>query len=266
MVLPPRPDGAILSSCPPPCLAQTRAIHDRQRQTLEGLLAGAERARILNVLRRPGAIVSYATWCKRRVGSAVRPVFPLAIGACWALVAAVWIAGAVYNMVKGPHARTWSRGQAAWIVAAVGFYLLAPHIPQWTAREFRVPTGVRLAGLALLAAATAFTLWARSALGRMWSSTPMVKEGHELRTSGPYGITRHPIYTGFIGMLLGSALASGIVMWGFVTVLVIALFSSKIRTEERLMTAEFPEAYPSYRRRVPQLVPGLKRLAGQAGR
>lgn len=196
----------------------------------------------------------------------MRHAFPLAIGACWVLMAVVWVAGAVYNLARAPHARTRSQSRAAWIVAVVAVYLLGPHLPHATARELIMPAAVRLAGLALLVGATAFTLRARVALGRMWSATPMAKQGHELRTSGPYAITRHPIYTGFIGMVIASALASGILMWGVVTVLVVVMLSFKIRAEERLMTAEFPEAYPLYRRRVPQLVPGLRRPAGPAER
>ena len=44
----------------------------------------------------------------------------------------------------------------------------------------------------------------------MWSMDAAVKEGHRLRTEGPYGITRHPIYTGLLGMLLGSLLLAGV--------------------------------------------------------
>jgi protein-S-isoprenylcysteine O-methyltransferase Ste14 len=40
------------------------------------------------------------------------------------------------------------------------------------------------------------------------------------------------------------------------------LIEFKIRIEERFMTAEFPEEYPRYRRRVPQLVPGLRVVTG----
>ena len=40
------------------------------------------------------------------------------------------------------------------------------------------------------------------------------------------------------------------------------LIEFKIRIEERFMTAEFPQEYPRYRRRVPQLVPALRVLTG----
>jgi len=120
----------------------------------------------------------------------------------------------------------------------------------------------RFLGLAILLAATALTLWARFALGLMWSAAPAVKEGHQLRTSGPYAITRHPIYTGLLGMLLGTLLAAGAGPWIVPFPIALILIEFKIRIEERFMTAEFPEQYPRYRRRVPQLVPGLRVVTG----
>ena len=59
-------------------------------------------------------------------------------------------------------------------------------------------------GLVILLGSTVFTLWARFALGTMWTLDARLKEGHALRTDGPYRITRHPIYTGILGMLLRS--------------------------------------------------------------
>jgi protein-S-isoprenylcysteine O-methyltransferase Ste14 len=54
-----------------------------------------------------------------------------------------------------------------------------------------------------------FTLWARFSLGTMWSVAPKVKGDHQLRTHGPYAVTRHPIYTGLLGMMLGATLLAG---------------------------------------------------------
>ena len=69
--------------------------------------------------------------------------------------------------------------------------------PDWHA--LRVGSAwVTFLGVAVLLASTAFTLWARVALGTMWSMDAAVKEGHKLQTNGPYGITRHPIYTGML--------------------------------------------------------------------
>jgi protein-S-isoprenylcysteine O-methyltransferase Ste14 len=97
----------------------------------------------------------------------------------------------------------------------------------------------------------------------MWSAVPAVNEGHQLRTGGPYAITRHPIYTGLLGMLLGSLLVAGAGRWIVPFPVALILIEFKIRIEERFMTAEFPEEYPCYRNRVPQLVPGLRLITGR---
>ena len=106
-------------------------------------------------------------------------------------------------------------------------------------------------------AATALTVWARLALGAMWTAAPTVKQEHRLRTSGPYALTRHPIYTGLLGMMLGSLLLAGAGRWVVAFPVYLVLIQFKIQTEERLMLAEFPDDYRRYRQRVPQLVPGL---------
>jgi protein-S-isoprenylcysteine O-methyltransferase Ste14 len=119
---------------------------------------------------------------------------------------------------------------------------------------------VRVLGFAVLVASTVFTLWARFSLGTMWSLAPKVKGDHQLRTHGPYSVTRHPIYTGVLGMILGATLLSGIGQWIVLFPVGLILFEVKIRMEEHLMLATFPEEYPRYRRQVPQLVPGLYAL------
>lgn len=88
--------------------------------------------------------------------------------------------------------------------------VVATAVPRadWHSLALHTPS-VRILGLAILLTATAFTLWARLALGAMWSAAPAVKQQHKLHTSGPYNITRHPIYTGMLGMLLGSTLLAG---------------------------------------------------------
>jgi protein-S-isoprenylcysteine O-methyltransferase Ste14 len=95
----------------------------------------------------------------------------------------------------------------------------------------------------------------------MWSSAPAVKEQHQLRTGGPYAITRHPIYTGMLSMSLGSALVAGGGRWIAPFAVILILLEIKIHIEERLMLAEFPDDYPRYRQLVPRLIPGLRLLS-----
>jgi protein-S-isoprenylcysteine O-methyltransferase Ste14 len=190
------------------------------------------------------------------------------IAVCVGVVVVVWVAGAVYNAFRSPHSashapreRTRSQpGSSALIVVAVVCAGLAiagrSHFDSLAVGAL----WVRVLGLAVLVASTLFTLWARFSLGTMWSNAPKVIGDHQLRTHGPYAVTRHPIYTGLLGMLLGATLLSGIGQWIVLFPAALIVFEVRIRMEERLMVATFPEEYPRYRRQVPQLIPGLYAL------
>jgi protein-S-isoprenylcysteine O-methyltransferase Ste14 len=179
--------------------------------------------------------------------------------ACWGAFALAWLLGAIlYEPQARPErTRSWY-GTAVWpglfIVVAVDFAV--PH-SDWRAIALH-PAWIRILGLAILVAGTAFTIWARLALGAMWSAAPAVKEEHELRTTGPYGVTRHPIYTGLLAMVLGTGLLIGDGRFLVAFPVYVVLVEIKLHIEERLMLAEFPDDYPRYRRQVPQLVPGLR--------
>ncbi len=175
---------------------------------------------------------------------------------CWIAWAAVWAGGWLYNLARGPRTRITSfhwTGLA--IVAALLLMERMGGLPEPVLIRGPVPAAV---GAVVLVGGTAFTLWARAVLGRMWSSAPAVKETHELRTDGPYAVTRHPIYTGMLGMALGTVLMDGRVriVLGAAAFLVYILV--KMRVEERLMVETFGDGYRKYRRRTPQLVPWMR--------
>jgi protein-S-isoprenylcysteine O-methyltransferase Ste14 len=180
------------------------------------------------------------------------------LAVCWGAFALTWLAGAIYNQSRAPAAErspTWFP-RTGWVIVGLA-WVVVPRAG-WNSLALHPPPWIRILGLAILLAATAFTLWARLALGTMWSGAPTVKQEHRLRTSGPYGVTRHPIYTGMLGMMLGSLLLAGGGRWILPFPVFLVLLEIKIRVEERLMLAEFPDDYPRYRQRVPQLVPGLR--------
>ena len=186
---------------------------------------------------------------------------------CWGVFAVVWVGGALYNVRRAPRTQRRSLGGSVWFLVALPVWVVARHalgidsarIESLSLHE--EPDAVRLLGAALLVVATGFTLWARVVLGTMWSSSPVAKRGHVLRTGGPYSVTRHPIYTGILGMVLGSAIALDFGVWVYVLGLVAVFIELRIRSEERLLSETFPGAYDEYRRRVPQLIPGLRRLS-----
>lgn len=150
-----------------------------------------------------------------------------------------------------------------WAFVFVLVLFLLRGIPQADWRSLTVRSGWSYApGLAILLVSTAFTLWARVALETIWTFSPVLEADHALRTDGPHAITRHPIYTGMLGMLVGTTLLAGLGRWLVVLVLAAVFIEGKIRAEERSPVEAFPGRYEQYRQRVPRLVPGALRLRG----
>ena len=110
-------------------------------------------------------------------------------------------------------------------------------------------------GVLLTLAGVALAIWARILLGRNWSSTVTVKEDHSLVRRGPYAIVRHPIYTGLLLGLLGTAVAFREVRVLIAAGMVFVTLSLKLRIEERFMTEEFGAEYKNYQQQVKALIP-----------
>jgi len=121
---------------------------------------------------------------------------------------------------------------------------LVPHTPE-----------VTWAGALLTAAGLAFSIWARVVLGGNWSGQVTVKEGHELIRTGPYALSRNPIYTGLVLALLGTALAVGEMRGLIALALATGSFIYKMGIEEGAMRRTFGGAYDNYARRVKALIP-----------
>jgi protein-S-isoprenylcysteine O-methyltransferase Ste14 len=122
------------------------------------------------------------------------------------------------------------------------------------------PMEITASAFAILAAASSVILimTAVKTLGKEWSVTARLVEGHKLATSGPYAYVRHPIYTGMLGMLLATGLA--ISHWrALLAALAIFLMGTliRIRREEKLLREAFGQEFDDYSRRVPAIIPGL---------
>ena len=142
----------------------------------------------------------------------------------------------------------------------VGAVLMTP----WTAQILgeRPLWNVGKGGIYLLegltVAGTLFTWWARIHLGRFWSNAITRKEGHRVIDTGPYGLVRHPIYTGLIGAMLATGIAIGTITALLGTLLITFGLWRKARMEEGFLTTELgADAYGAYCRRVPMLIPFL---------
>ncbi len=118
-------------------------------------------------------------------------------------------------------------------------------------------TGIYVAAV-ISAAGIAFAWWGRLHLGKFWSNTITHKEDHRVIDTGPYGIVRHPIYTGLIFGMLVTGVAIGLVTTILGAILISLGMWQKGRMEEVFLSKELGEdAYGAYCRRVPMIIPFL---------
>jgi protein-S-isoprenylcysteine O-methyltransferase Ste14 len=178
----------------------------------------------------------------------------------WGALGLVWAAGALWAGRGGaePVLRREARDLASRLGGVVAVIVVVTPQSVWRPLTVGWPAA-RAAGLALFVLATAATIWARLALGTMWSSGATTRTNRGLRTTGPYAITRHPIYTCVLAMLGATALMQCLGRWVALFVLVVGVLLIKVGSEERLLVDEFGAEYARYQRRVPRLIPTLRR-------
>jgi protein-S-isoprenylcysteine O-methyltransferase Ste14 len=137
------------------------------------------------------------------------------------------------------------------VIAFIAFVLI--RVFHWTTLAVHSPV-VQAVGAALLLAGLALAVWARVYLGRNWGMPMTQRAEPELVTSGPYAYVRHPIYSGILLAILGTALATNL-YWLIGVVLLGAYFAYSATVEERTLATTFPTSYASYRTRTKMLVP-----------
>lgn len=133
--------------------------------------------------------------------------------------------------------------------------------------DYRLSPGVggRIGGVgAAIMALAVWVFWRSHAdLGRNWSPSLQLREGHALVCRGVYGPVRHPMYAS--QWLWGTAQALLLQNWiagwaGLVSFL--PLYLSRVQREEQMMLEQFGEEYRAYMLRTGRIFP---RLGGQGG-
>src|SRR5579859_1443127 len=179
------------------------------------------------------------------------------ISALWIALCVLWIVSA-FMAKRAARRQPWSSRLVQFGITSTGFLLIWGKVTRvgplaWTF----VPdsSGVAWTGLALTCAGIGLAAWARLIIGKNWSATVTVKQSHQLVRTGPYTMVRHPIYSGILLAILGTAIAfrevRGLAGLGFV----FAGFWMKLRLEERFMTEQFGEDYIRYKKEVRALIP-----------
>jgi protein-S-isoprenylcysteine O-methyltransferase Ste14 len=173
-----------------------------------------------------------------------------AIGLAWLVFWIYWLASAASS--KESVRSGWRTRLTG--VSAVGVFLIAGVLRGGGLAVHSLILGA--IGALLFACGIALAVWARLHLGRNWGMPMTQRAEPELVTSGPYRFVRHPIYSGLLIAMLGTALVNSLLGLIVVAVLV-AYFYYCGTVEERNLAVTFPEAYPEYRSRTKMLIPFL---------
>ena len=115
-----------------------------------------------------------------------------------------------------------------------------------------------LVGLALALGGMAITLWARFALGQFWSDRVILQADHQLIRTGPYAYMRHPIYSGVLLGVLGTALVLGKWRGLLAFVLLLINYAIKAKREERILADRFLDQFQEHVTRAGFLLPRLR--------
>jgi protein-S-isoprenylcysteine O-methyltransferase Ste14 len=170
----------------------------------------------------------------------------------WAAFWLYWLAAA-FSMKRGRI--PWSRELGIRVVIVVVVILLV-RVGVFRHQGRNTELWRAGLGLALLVVGLGFAIWARIHIGRNWGMPMTQKDEPELVRSGPYCLVRHPIYSGILVAVVGTAVALAWV-WLIAAALAAIYFVYSARVEERYLAGQFPDAYRAYRRSTKMLIPFL---------
>jgi protein-S-isoprenylcysteine O-methyltransferase Ste14 len=165
----------------------------------------------------------------------------------------VWVAPFVFVTRRAVKAATLDR-RARWgiVLQAAGYSLL------WQTRfwEHSSDRWRTLASVCLLVVACLLSWTGARALGRQWRFDAGLSKDHQLVTSGPYRVVRHPIYSSMLSLLLGTGFL--ITPWPLVLAAV-AVFvigtEIRVRIEDGLLASRFGDEFREYQRSVAAYIP-----------
>ena len=176
----------------------------------------------------------------------------------WTAFFVVWLLWAMW-IKKATRRESVVTHFAHGVLAAAGFVLMFVNIRVGWLQARVLPSArwLEALGVTVTLAGFGLAIWARIHLGRNWSSAVTSKVGHELIRSGPYRWVRHPIYSGLLFALFGTALVRQQVGGLFALALVYIAWKIKSRLEERMLISTFGSEYTAYASATGALFPRL---------
>ena len=182
----------------------------------------------------------------------------VAVRTMWFVWWVSWLAAAAWSdrAVKRPPRRSQIVYRLLAATGAIFLFGLYQHNLNAEVIVWHTPAVIAWMMVTLASIGLLFTWWARIHLGRLWSSSVGRKADHRVVDTGPYGIVRHPIYSGITLAAIATAMMRGtLAAWLGVVVMTVGWYV-KARMEEEFLREELgADAYDAYARRVPMLVP-----------
>jgi protein-S-isoprenylcysteine O-methyltransferase Ste14 len=143
-------------------------------------------------------------------------------------------------------------------IAAMLVYTVYPRYLAWAA--FPLPTWARWVGTVLALASLPLLWWVQWALGKNFSTTLHVREGHRLVQHGPYRWVRHPMYSVLTTFGVGMTLLSANWVVGLpVSLGLVIVVVTRVGKEEMTMIEQFGDEYRAYMQRTGRFLPRLSR-------
>ena len=179
-------------------------------------------------------------------------------GWLWTVLAAVWVLMWFTSKQAKKRESPLERLQHV-LPMAIGLWLIFGK-GEWGWLNMRVVPEVPalwIAGLIITALGVGIAIYARLSLGSNWSGMVTLKAGHELIRNGLYSRIRHPIYTGILIAMLGTAMIRSHLRGWIGLGIVLASFYVKARREERFLQQEFGEAFDAHMRQTGMFLPKL---------
>jgi protein-S-isoprenylcysteine O-methyltransferase Ste14 len=180
-------------------------------------------------------------------------------GRLWTVLMVVWVVMWL-GMKKAKKRENWGERAQHGVLVILGFWLLFEgswHLGWLDNRVVPNVPGAWTVGLALTAIGIAIAIWARLSLGSNWSGMVTLKTDHVLVRKGLYRWIRHPIYTGILLGMVGSAIVRGHLRCWLGVALVLAAFYFKARREERFLREEFGAGFEEHSRQTGMFLPKL---------
>jgi len=186
------------------------------------------------------------------------PVLLLVFAVAWAGLGLFWAAPA-----KGPQSAEfkWYRPIRLMILAAVFALLFWKATAVGLLGKRFVPDvpAIAIAGFLATLCGWFVASWSRIELGRYWSDKVILQTEHRLIRNGPYSCMRHPLYSGVLLAVFGTAVVLGEVRGLLSFAILLVNYAIKAKREERILAERFGTEFNTHVERTGFLLPRLRR-------